>query len=706
MAKRDIMLALNQTPDGSLPKNPFDLGHYQYSTSKLGQLSVVDCIETVPDADYEVGVDGYTFTIPCNTASIAKMKENFYFLYVPFSQLVSNSYAFFVQRKDNQSAIDYSNEKIPFFNLGDVVLRCIEIASDPDQWPAFKDIHGFNIGASALRLLDLLGYGCYLDLLEAYKQGDVSYESLALFCNNQLNRKKPNILRIAAYQKCWYCYFRNPLYDEMAGSDPSVDVNPRCFNFDDVVQHSAGVTDNYNVMAHRDIDNFIRECLQMRYVGYKKDLLTAFMPGTQYGAVSVVPLSADAVVSGVVEISGTTSLDANRWVGDSESFNPESFDITDQRQVRTRLPLVSNQTTSTHVVDQQPRYLTSIGISRKPEDTEYEEFAIYHDHEFSGSGSLSSGRIQSGSSLFNVLQLVEAQAMQKWKQKSMLAGQRGINQYRAHYGVVPRHMEDHYPDFIGSVDNQIVIDRVINSANTAPDVTEETNLGDLGGRAYGASNPRTFHCHSTEHGVIMVLRSVVPENCYSSYGLDRANQLINYSDFWQPEFQNIGLEFIPKCISDAVLDLPVIDGQYPDSEDWGKDVTQASLGYGFAPRNYQLKTKLSKVHGMFNPNRSGYKMSWEGQSSFMPYGFVDMQSFVMVRQDLNSIININKNTHSISSIVGISMTKGLFYIDPSLANSVFIVDADDYELTDPFIHRHYVICNAVQPLTVLGLPQF
>lgn len=702
MAKRDIMLALNQTPDGSLPKNPFDLGHYQYSTSKLGQLSVVDCIETVPDADYEVGVDGYTFTIPCNTASIAKMKENFYFLYVPFSQLVSNSYAFFVQRKDNQSAIDYSNEKIPFFNLGDVVLRCIEIASDPDQWPAFKDIHGFNIGASALRLLDLLGYGCYLDLLEAYKQGDLTYESLANFCNIHLNNKKPNILRIAAYQKCWYCYFRNPLYDEMAGSDPSVDVNPRCFNFDDVVQHSAGVTDNYNVMAHRDIDNFIRECLQMRYVGYKKDLLTAFMPGTQYGAVSFVPLSSDAVVSGVVQISGQTDDDRGEW----KSFGvvtQETFDISNVREMRSRDIPTRVYENGEWTFTQEPYGVRAVGQSVNDGDIDYEEFGITHSHSFSGSGSLSSGRISAGSSLFNVLQLVEAQAMQKWKQKSMLAGQRGINQYRAHYGVVPRHMEDHYPDFIGSVDNQIVIDRVINSANTAPDVTEETNLGDLGGRAYGASNPRTFHCHSTEHGVIMVLRSVVPENCYSSYGLDRANQLINYADFWQPEFQNIGLEFIPKCISDASSAVADPNGHYDDSEDWG---TKSSAGFGFAPRNYQLKTKLSKVHGMFNPNRSGYKMSWEGQSSFMPYGFVDMQSFVMTRQDLNNIITIDKNSHSITTVSGLYLVKGLFYVDPSLANSVFIVDADDYELTDPFIHRHYVICNAVQPLTVLGLPQF
>ena len=73
---RNIMQALNITPDGSLPKNAFDLHNYEYLTSKLGQFLPVGMRETVPDADYEMSVDASTMTFPCNTAAITQMKQD------------------------------------------------------------------------------------------------------------------------------------------------------------------------------------------------------------------------------------------------------------------------------------------------------------------------------------------------------------------------------------------------------------------------------------------------------------------------------------------------------------------------------------------------------------------------------------------------------------------------------------------------------
>lgn len=697
MSKRDIMLALNQTPDGSVPKNGFSLDHYSYMTSKLGQLSVVGCIETVPDADYNVGVDGYTFTMPCNTASLGKMKENFYYLYVPYSQLVNNSYSFFVQRKDNQSALDYSHEQMPFFNLGDVVYRCIEVAVMSDATAksnGFLDIHGFNIGAGALRLLDLLGYGCYLDLLQAVNDGDLTLANLSTYCTATLNQKKPNALRIAAYQKVWYCYFRNPIYD-------TTNVTPRSFNFDDVVYHAAGVTPNFNIMAHRDIDNFIKECLQLRYVGYKKDIFTAFMPGTQYGAVSTVGLSVGSSFSITGSGAGTTQNSKGRYINDWSTFSDSGgSDVSSLQPFRISAGDLANDSLNPVT---QTKDLIAPSVHRNPnsEDLEYGYTKIYHDHQFSV-GVTGTGTLSSGANLFDVLQLVEAQAIQKWKQKSMMAGQRGINQYRAHYGVVPRHMEDHYPDFIGSVDNDIVIDRVISQANTASDVTESTNLGDLGGRGYGASNARTFHCHSTEHGVIMILHAVIPENLYSSYGLDRANQLIYYTDFWQPEYQNIGLEAVPKM----VLDVTVKNyGSEADPHSSSSSYPYNNI-LGFAPRNYQLKQYPSKVHGMFNPTRA-VKVAYDADQNLgtLPYGFIDVQSFVLPRRDLNSNLQILEDK-SIYASVTLGFNLGKFYVNPHQADTIFVVEAGHGEDSDPFFHKFKINCDSVQPLSVLGLPQF
>ena len=210
MTKRNVMEALNITPDGSLPKNPYDLSAYEYLHSKMGQFLPVGCRETVPDGTYRFSVDATTMTLPCNTASFSHMKENYYFLFVPYSQLTSTAYSFFPNRKDNQSALDYGYTKMPFFPLGDVVAYLLGLydtartgqAGDP------KDVHGFGIAQGALKLLDLLGYGSYLDyaqyIFQRDENGNLVYnlEKRTAYINalkTKLNAYKPNALRIAAY---------------------------------------------------------------------------------------------------------------------------------------------------------------------------------------------------------------------------------------------------------------------------------------------------------------------------------------------------------------------------------------------------------------------------------------------------------------------------------------------------------------------------
>ena len=215
MANRNIFEALNTTPDGGAPKNPFDCHSFEWLTSKAGQFIPVGFRECVPDGTYDMSVDNYTLTFPCNTASQADMKENYYFLFVPYYQLTRNAYSFTVARKDNHSALDYQFEQMPWFPLGDVVARCIQVASvgnaaalESASLSDFIDIHGFNIAYGALRVLDLAGYGCYLDFLYEYialRDSESAEEGAeTTFLNqlkNHLNDSKPNALRLAAYQK-------------------------------------------------------------------------------------------------------------------------------------------------------------------------------------------------------------------------------------------------------------------------------------------------------------------------------------------------------------------------------------------------------------------------------------------------------------------------------------------------------------------------
>ena len=686
MANRNIFEALNATPEGGAPKNPFDLHNFEWLTSKAGQFVPVSCREVVPDGTYDMSVDNYTLTFPCNTASQADMKENYYFVFVPFYQITRSAYAFTVQRKDNHSALDYQFEQMPSFPLGTVVRRCIEIASvgeaddlETASLDEFIDIHGFNIGNGALRLLDNLGYGCYLDMLAQYKafvekdpaEGDKPSQEFLDEMEEYLNKFKPNALRIAAYQKIWYCYFRNSMYDNA--------ISPRSFNFDDVTYPS---DTTYNILDYRTVDEFIIECLQLRYVQNKKDVVSSCMPGTQFGAVSSVMFSGD--------LSGTLTTDSDiTYPADYQAPSKARVYWSDAWQDLGSV--VSGVTTG----DERDLY-TKFTNSGMP--ASYAQIQTPHTH----TGSVEIGG--DGMSLFDVLQLTEAQAIQKWRQKAMLAGSRTRDNWKAHYGVVPRHMVDDYPDFIGSVDNLIQISQVVSQANTLTSEAGKTNLGDIAGRGYGASDNKSFRFHATEYGVVMLCRAVVSENVYASFGLDRANQLIYYTDFWQPEYQNIGLEAVPKNILDSFYPMYPDSVVEPTGEGGDSPLPANSTVIGYAPRNYQLKMYRSKVHGLFNPARIQDLSIPTPESEIGNIGFGQLESFVQIRRDVVQHMVAGAN----GGLGGYGITIGLsqLYVNPSVTNSTFAFDADSNEETDTFIHKCRVNFTAVQPLSVLGMPQF
>ena len=742
---RNVFEALNATPDGGAPKNAFDLHSYEWMTSKAGQLLPVGCREVVPDGTYDLSVDAYTMTFPCNTASQADMKENYYFLFIPYYLLTRTAYSFFPQRKDNHSALDYQYNQMPWFPLGDVVHYCVSrVAQDiilgnnghHSLSPQSDDVHGFSKWSGALRLLDLLGYGNYLDCVQVCVERNKNGFSYTGFLNDlksNLNQYKPNALRIAAYQKAWYCYFRNSIYDN--------NISPKSFNFDDVTYPS---DTTYNILDYRSIGEFVSDCLQLRYVQNKKDVISGSMPGTQFGAVSSVPLQIDLSDLGGTFVGNTVTptfsgtrrqwtlssnfddgghqigyFDSNNvWHALTDAQYSTLYNTSGNRKapyLRTQpvvggkvyvdgSPLIANPGVQMNMMAEPgtvmqdgnrilDRHSHGVPIDYTPQGT-------ISSITPSGTINLSGGTTQS--SLFDVLQLTEAQAIQKWRQKSMLAGQKAKDQWRAHYGTVPEHLKDDYPDFIGSVDNPIHISQVVSQANTLAE-NDKSNLGDIAGRGYGASDPKKFRFHAKEYGIIMLFRSIVSENVYMSYGIDRANQLIYYSDFWQPEFQNIGLEAVPKSIIQGFV--PSQSAPSGEGGDTPLPVTSSVIGY--APRNYQLKQYRSKVHGLFNPSR--FLNVPQGIFDTPVFNFGQLESFVQLRRDLmqECIYSIDQTGTSISLVVGnVPISLSTLYVNPSVTNSTFAFDADAFEDSDTFIHKHRFNCDAVQPLSVLGLPQF
>ena len=711
---RNIMEALNATPQGGSPQHGFPLSNFVDYHKKGGQFMVIDCRDTVPNATYRMAVDGFTRTLPCNTANFAHIKENYYFVHVPLALISRNAYQLEVDRKQEYTSLPMDTENFPSFDLVAVFQRLLEIARLDVNLEAnykFRDMFGFNMAYGAIKLLDMLGYGYIGDINAAIDAGQFSVTLGKRIVASLFNGKRPTANRIGAYQCIWYHFFRNDIYDNA--------VTARSFNFDDVTYNANGDTANYDILTTRQLDDFIVECLQLRYVQYKKDIFTGSMPGTQYGPVSTIEVgSLEGLTAQFVGVPDTVNVTG------SNSARVSSPDVIGSLQTHDWSARVDSDSysvnaevnTSFHVdsIQQHNTYDIAKGTLAVPKGSGSGLVALNPGETIVPGASFDSGSIPvsasgnyiprgsvhlsgtSGSTLFDVLQLVEAQAIQKWRQKSMLAGNKTADQFRAHHGVVPRHLVDHLPDFIGSVDNEIHITEITSTADTKSEI-DENNLGDIRGRGYGASDSRTFTFESDDYGILFLCSAIVPESTYDSFGIDFGNTMVSYSDFFQNEFENIGLQAVPKyLVAPSTNDTP----SSPDST--GGDTFNPSDGViGYAPRYFNYKQYPSKVHGLFN----GSRLLLNQTGSIDVFGYADMQSFVMPRTDILSMVQVNAEGTDFT-LYPLSMSLSNLYVSPRLFNSLFAIQADNTELSDIFFSHVRFICEASQPMSVLGLPQF
>lgn len=701
-------------PTNEPSKNGFDLSSMQTYSAKVGQLIPEVCIETVPNANYRIAIDAFTRTMPLNTASFARIKENRYVCFVPYSQLWNEFNQMMVGRADSQDARTASVTKfVPTFDLMATIYD-LRLSKNDVGSPAYynHDQLGFDLADGAFKLMDMLGYG---------------YHAVAdASAGAQTGNVRPNLWRILAYNKIWYNFFRNSVYDTdletlgFAGEDSSYNLleSPaQMFNLNDVSvgNHTDGAANFYveNFRSQRSISKLF----QMRYIPYKQDEFNGLMPDTQFGAVSSVPLnisgSADitgSLVQGVSSsirkhLSGVDSdlLTSSSSVSGLTFGSISSVDFQGSRmattvpspwQLRVIVPNADSSSTDgdlhVGVVDSNGDIDASVPLSVGLLTETEQDFGA-HTHNIGSSQvtkaytdissqdilSLIKFQADSGGSIdfsgagFNVLDLVEAQSIQKWRQRALLAGNRTNDNFRAHYGVAPKYDIDLYPDMIGSSDNTIQIQEVVSTADTSA-ADDSSNLGEIAGKGYGVSDKKYFNYQSNDFGVLMVLYAARPEIQYGSLGLDRANQLVSRNDYFIKEFENNGLEPVSS-----------LDFYAPDGADY---VSPVNLG--FSPRFRNYKSVLSKVHGLFNFTTADQLKT---PTEFYPW--VVQRSDIFTR-GLDGFPN------------GLSLATSIRYVNPRIMDSVFAQNADSSDVTDHFMINSYIECVATLPMTRLGLPSF
>lgn len=133
--------------------------------------------------------------------------------------------------------------------------------------------------------------------------------------------------------------------------------------------------------------------------------------------------------------------------------------------------------------------------------------------------------------------------------------------------------------YLGSHHSQLQFSDVVGTATTTDSV-----LGEVVGKGLAfPEHQKPIDFTAKQHGYVMAIYSTVPDSDYLSLGMDRLNTYVTPNEFYQPAYDNLGMQ--PK---------------YAYESNFTGSSTQNSTVLGWSYRWQELKQKPDLIHGAFN----------------------------------------------------------------------------------------------------------
>ena len=411
-----------------------------------------------------------------------------------------------------------------------------------------------------------------------------------------------NLWRLAAYNLIWYREYRQQYYDDGKLNLPSSIANlsngaSYLFNFDWLLCDTAANADLGTIAP-----DLLTAMMTPRYRCWKKDIYTGLLPDTQFGNVSVV----DSIANNPVVLANTKSGGADAGI-------------------------VSGNTL----------------IMRDSSNNIIAGSNYWNLNNNSGS---------SLNSKFDILALRKSEAIQKWRENALRAGNEILDNFEAHYGVKPASHMDVHPKHVASFDAPLNVGDINAQAQTGESVNGV--LGDVAGKgimSFGGNEEFTFE--TNDFGVLMGIYSILPEAEYNGNNLDRLNCLLEREDYFFPEYENLGLEAVD------FMNISCEGYQNP-----------GILGY--APRYYGYKQKHDRCVGEF--------MQYQGYNG-------KFRHWCSPKYDVD--LNIANGTLALSTL----------YVNPSIFDVNFSLN---WLQVNQFLVDMYVECEAIRQMSVSGMPAY
>lgn len=592
------------SPHPNLSRNGYDLSSRKVFSAPAGALLPIGVWECNPTEKFSFKVDDFVRTQPLNTAAFARCKEYYHFFFVPYRALWQHSDKFFTGVTNGDRMFDRPS----FLNQ----LKGDEGNFVPSSMPSFylDELHRLLISKDAELSKEAISLTRVPGML--FKTGGVDF-------SDKIEKSKVEFgkLNLSEKDALGYSYtygaFRllhmlgygiddkgRVFYPEIFEKAPA-DLDPMAKALTYFVPHN--LANPFRLLGYQRIYNdFYRNQLWEKPVPYTFNVDWCN---------SNVKLNLSSA-----EIYQCCQLRYRHWAKDfytgvypTASYNEGIFNL--------------------------PNYTNSNANINKSND---------------GVSAASSGIISTSDirAMF---------ALEKMLERTRAAnGLDYSNQIAAHYGFkVPESRRD-VAQFIGGVDNTIVINEVMSTANSSIDGTSKTGsvVGQVFGKGIGTMSSGRIDFEAKEHGMIFCIYSISPQVDYDARQFDPFNRKFKREDYFQPEFENLGYQ--PLIQSDVCF-----GGSPAKPLEFGNDIL------GYTPRFSEYKTSRDMLYNEFMTGGS-------------------LNAWTTPRN------NYTKNKKG--------LTVPDLLIDPNVLYPIFGLKYNGKSDTDQFLINSYFDVKAVRPMAV------
>lgn len=209
-----------------------------------------------------------------------------------------------------------------------------------------------------------------------------------------------------------------------------------------------------------------------------------------------------------------------------------------------------------------------------------------------------------------------AKAIQRWKYKLQLAGQRYNEQILAKFGVVTPDYRIQRPEYIGGDTKPVSVGRVINSNGADGSV-----LGSYAGEmsVFGETNFLEYECE--EYGFIHTYMYIVPTSSYYQ-GIPRSLVKRNIFDYYDPDFSRVGDQevlndeiFAREGNDNGVFGYQLRYSQYKFIQDKIRGEFRTTLSYWHMGREFDVQPNLNDEFVRIDSRDSNLTRLWAVQDT-------------------------------------------------------------------------------------------